>query len=99
MNPLHLVALEVGLGGHRDGEQSVTIRDENVIRIGVIVGVELYDLLMQVAAGMLALDHDDIPEPRAVFLNAGEAILVVFCVVGTRLDENVASHGRDRVGM
>lgn len=42
---------------------------------------------------------DDIPEPRAVFLNAGEAILVVFCVVGTRLDENVASHGRDRVGM
>lgn len=52
-----------------------------------------------VAAGMLALDHDDIPEPRAVFLNAGEAILVVFCVVGTRLDENVASHGRDRVGM
>lgn len=42
---------------------------------------------------------DDIPEPRAVFLNAGEAILVVFGVVGTRLDENVASHGRDRVGM
>ncbi len=90
MQPDRLAVAQILARRHGPREDAIAVREEDVIRIRVAVGIELHDLHLLIAFLRLIADHHHLTESRAELVDGFERLAVPVRDLRVGLDEDVA---------